>query len=165
MPDIKIRNSTYSGVPMVHSPDANGGADIEFYYTGDATLDSGGKMAKNYTAYANGVKVTGTAEERASADLTASGATVTAPAGIYYSSATKTVPSGSATAPATISGTSASVSTGTNTLTLSKTISVTPSKAVFDYISFFSFCINAFKIDGKITYFATNLLFLQQLLK
>ena len=46
-----------------------------------------------------------------------------------------------------------------------KGISATPSKAIFDYISFFSFCINAFKIDGKITYFATNLLFLQQLLK
>lgn len=64
---------------------------------------------------------------RSSTDLTASGATVTAPAGYYASSASKSVASGSATAPATISGTSASVSTGTNTLTLSKTVSVTPS--------------------------------------
>lgn len=63
---------------------------------------------------------------RSSTDLTASGATVTAPAGYYQSQATKTVSAGSATAPSTISGTSATVSTGTNTLTLSKTISVTP---------------------------------------
>ena len=65
--------------------------------------------------------------QRSSTDLSANGATVTAPAGYYASAATKSVSSGSATAPASISGTSASVSTGTNTLTLSKTISVTPS--------------------------------------
>lgn len=64
--------------------------------------------------------------QRTSSDLTASGATVTAPSGYYASSATKTISSGSASAPSTISGTSASVSTGTNTLTLSKTVSVTP---------------------------------------
>lgn len=63
---------------------------------------------------------------RDSTDLSASGATVTAPSGYYASSASKTVVSGSASAPSTISGTSASVSTGTNTLTLSKTVSVTP---------------------------------------
>lgn len=64
--------------------------------------------------------------QRTSSDLTASGATVTAPSGYYASSATKTISSGSASAPSTISGTSASVTTGTNTLTLSKTVSVTP---------------------------------------
>ena len=64
---------------------------------------------------------------RSSSDLTASGATVTAPAGYYASAASKAVSSGSATAPASISGTSAAVSTGTNTLTLTKTVSVTPS--------------------------------------
>ena len=62
-----------------------------------------------------------------STDLSVSGATVTAPAGYYASSASKSVSSGSATAPVSISGTGASVSTGSNTLTLSKTISVTPS--------------------------------------
>lgn len=64
---------------------------------------------------------------RSSSDLSASGATVTAPAGYYANAATKSVASGSATAPVSISGTSASVSTGTNTLTLTKTVSVTPS--------------------------------------
>lgn len=65
--------------------------------------------------------------QRSSSDLTASGATVTVPAGYYSAQATKAVSSGSATAPASISGTSASISTGTNTITLSKTVSVTPS--------------------------------------
>ena len=61
-----------------------------------------------------------------STDLTASGATVTAPAGYYANNATKTVASGTATPAASISGTAATVSTGTNTLTLSKTVSNTP---------------------------------------
>jgi len=64
--------------------------------------------------------------QRDSTDLSANGATVTAPSGYYASNATTTIASGSASAPSTISGTSASVSTGTNTLTLSKTVSVTP---------------------------------------
>ena len=72
--------------------------------------------------------------QRDSTDLSANGATVTAPSGYYASQATKTISSGSASAPSTISGTSASVSTGTNTLTLSKTVSVTPTVSA-GYIS------------------------------
>ena len=68
-------------------------------------------------------------------DLTASGATVTAPAGYYAEAASKTVSSGTATAPSTISGSSATVSTGTNTLTLTKTVSVTPNVSTAGYIS------------------------------
>lgn len=72
---------------------------------------------------------------RSSSDLTASGATVTAPAGYYESQATKTVASGAVTAPSSISGTSATVTTGTNTLTLTKTVSVTPNVTTAGYIS------------------------------
>lgn len=64
--------------------------------------------------------------QRTSSDLSAIGATVTAPAGYYASAATKTISSGSATPPTTISGSSATLSTGTNTITLQKTVSVTP---------------------------------------
>ena len=63
---------------------------------------------------------------KSSSDLTASGATVTAPAGYYAESATKTVTSGSATPASSISATGATLSTGTNTLTLSKSVSNTP---------------------------------------
>lgn len=64
---------------------------------------------------------------RSGTDLTASGATVTVPAGYYSSQATKSVTSGSATGPSSLSGSSATVSTGTNTITLTKTgVNTTP---------------------------------------
>ena len=64
---------------------------------------------------------------KSSTDLSASGATVTAPAGYYAAAASKSVASGSATGPSSLSGSSATVSTGTNTLTLTKTgITTTP---------------------------------------
>lgn len=122
---VVINGVTYSNVPSVEIPKSGSGT-AEFYDTSDATLDSGGKMLSGNTAYANGTKYTGSIATKTQSDLSASGDTVTVPAGYYASNASKAVTSGSATAPATISGTSASVSTGTNTLTLSKTISVTP---------------------------------------
>lgn len=124
--NVVINNVNYNSVPEVDIP-IQGGGTAKFMDTGDATLSSGSQMLDGVTAYAGGTKVTGTIETKTSSDLTASGATVTAPAGYYASAASKSVASGSATAPASISGSSASVSTGTNTLTLSKTVSVTPS--------------------------------------
>lgn len=123
--NVVINGVTYQDVPSVQIPKSTSGT-AEFFDTSDATLDSGGKMLAGNTAYANGTKYTGTIASKSGTDITASGDTVTVPAGYYSSQQTKAVASGSATAPATISGTSASVSTGTNTLTLSKTISVTP---------------------------------------
>lgn len=124
---VIIRSVTYQNVPSVEIPLAEGQGNAVFVDTSDATLSSNASLPLGVTAYADGTKFTGTAAENTSSDLTVSGATVTAPAGFYGSSASASVASGSATAPATISGTSASVSTGTNTITLSKTVSVTPS--------------------------------------
>lgn len=132
--NVIINNVTYADVPEVQIPKSGGGT-ATFIDDSDATLNSGGKMLDGVTAYAGGTKYTGTIETKTSSDLTASGATVTAPAGYYASAASKAVSSGSVTAPSTISGTSASVSTGTNTLTLSKTVSVTPSVTSAGYIS------------------------------
>lgn len=123
--NVVINGVTYNAVPEVDIPKSGGGT-AKFTDTSDATLSSGGQMPTGVTAYANGTKITGSAAENDSSDLSVSGATVTVPAGYYSSSASASVSAGSATAPATISGTSASVSTGTNTLTLSKTVSVTP---------------------------------------
>ena len=123
--NVVINGVTYQSVPEVDIP-LSGGGTAEFYDTSDATLDSGDKMLSGSTAYAKGVKYTGTITSKSGTDISASGDTVTVPAGYYSSQQTKSVAAGSATAPATISGTSATVSTGTNTLTLSKTISVTP---------------------------------------
>ena len=124
--NVVINGVTYSDVPQVSIPLSGSSGTADFYDTSDATLDSGDKMLSGNTAYADGVKYTGTITAQTGTAITASGDTVTVPAGYYATQQTKSIDAGSATAPATISGTSASVSTGTNTITLSKTISVTP---------------------------------------
>ena len=123
--NVVINGVTYSNVPAVEIPKSGGGT-ASFIDTSDATLDNGAKMLSGNTAYANGTKYTGSITTKTGSDLSASGDTVTVPAGYYASQATKAVSAGSATGPSSISGSSASVSTGTNTITLSKTISVTP---------------------------------------
>lgn len=124
--NVVINGVTYQNVPSVQIPLSGASGNAEFFDTSDATLDNGGKMLSGNTAYANGVKYTGSIATKTGTDITASGDTVTVPAGYYASQQTKAVSAGSATAPATIIGSSASISTGTNTLTLSKTVSVTP---------------------------------------
>lgn len=125
--NVVINNVTYQNVPEVDIPKSGGGT-AKFTDTSDATITGGGQMLSSVTAYGSGgTKYTGTITTNSGSDITASGDTVTIPAGYYSTQQTKAVSAGSATAPATISGTSATVSTGTNTLTLSKTVSVTPS--------------------------------------
>ena len=124
--NVVINGVTYQSVPSVQIPLSGASGNAEFFDTSDATLDNGGKMLSGNTAYANGVKYTGSIATKTGTDITASGDTVTVPAGYYASQQTKAVAAGSATGPATVSGSSASVSTGTNTLTLSKTVSITP---------------------------------------
>lgn len=73
-----------------------------------------GSMLNGVTALKNdGTDITGDIASKTSSDLTASGATVTAPAGYYASSASKAVASGSAGTPTatkgTVSGNSVSV--------------------------------------------------------
>lgn len=76
-----------------------------------------GSMLSGTTALKNdGTDITGTIASKTSSDLTASGATVTAPAGYYASAASKSVASGSAGTP------TASKSTVSN-----HSVSVTPS--------------------------------------
>lgn len=124
--NVVIREVVYQSVPSVEIPLSSGLGTAQFVDTSDATLNNAANLPSGVTAYADGVKYTGTAAANDSDDMTVSGATVTAPAGFYSSSVSKSVASGSATAPASISGTSATVSTGTNTLTLTKSVSVTP---------------------------------------
>lgn len=127
--DVLINGVSYSEVPYVEIPLAGGGGDAEFYDTSDATLDSGDKMLSGQTAYADGVKYTGTITSKSGSDLTASGDTVTVPAGYYGSSASKTVDSGTATTPATTITANPTISidnSGLITATVSGTESVTP---------------------------------------
>ena len=72
---------------------------------------------------------------RDSDDLSASGATVTAPSGYYAESATKTIASGSATPAASITATGAGKTVGNGTITLTKSaVSNTP-QVTAGYIS------------------------------
>lgn len=125
--DIKIRNTTYLGAEEVDIPLAEGTGTAKFIEPSGSTLTSGSQMLEGGSSYnADGVLVPGTIPSKSASDITASGATVTVPAGNYATQATKSVATGSATAPNSISGTSATVEAGTNTLTLTKDVSVTP---------------------------------------
>lgn len=89
-----------------------------------------GSMLDGVTALKNdGTDITGSITSKTSSDLTASGDTVTAPAGYYASSASKAVASGSATTPATTITANPSISVssgGLITASVSASQSVTP---------------------------------------
>ena len=89
-----------------------------------ASMLSGTTALKN-----DGTDITGSITSKSSSDLTVSGATVTAPAGYYASSASKSVASGSATTPATSITANPTISVDSNGLisaTVSTTKSITP---------------------------------------
>ena len=69
--NVVINGVTYSNVPEVDIPIANSEEIAKFYDTSDATLDSGNKMLSGNTAYADGVKYTGSIATKTSSDLTA----------------------------------------------------------------------------------------------
>ena len=97
--------------------------------TTDKTVTAA-SMLNGITALKNdGTDITGSIASKTSSDLTASGATVTAPAGYYASSASKAVASGSATTPATTITANPSISvssSGLITASVSASQSVTP---------------------------------------
>ena len=67
----------------------------------DTTATASDVLSGKYFYTSLGVKTEGSITSKSSSDLTESGATITAPAGYYASSASKTVSSGSATTPTT----------------------------------------------------------------
>ena len=128
--NVEINEIVYNSVPSVKIPLASGTGDALFVDTSDATMTSGGQSLDGVTSYANGVKITGSIPTKTASDMTASGATVTAPAGYYAESASKNIASGTATTPATsisaVPVLSINASTGVITGTVSASQNVTP---------------------------------------
>lgn len=122
-PNLQNKSKSYTPTETAQSESISADAG----YDGLGTVDvSVGAISSTYVG--SGVA------RKTSADLTASGATVTAPAGYYENAASASVSGGSATPAASITGTSANVSIGTNAITLTKTISNTP-QVTAGYIS------------------------------
>lgn len=99
----------------------------------------------------DGNKITGTIATKTSSNLTASGATVTAPAGYYASNATKTIASGSAKTPATTITKTPSISvnsSGLITASISGTQNVTPTVSA-GYVS--SGTAGTITVSGSVT--------------
>lgn len=160
--DTNSTDKTYIRPQGTKSISANGtGIDVAAYASVDVNVPGGGSSINNQdktvtptesqqsisadsgytglgTVTVNAISSTYVGSgitRRSSTDLTASGATVTVPAGYYSAQASKAVSSGSATGPTSLSASSATVIAGTNTLTLTKSgVSTTPTVSA-GYIS------------------------------
>lgn len=84
--NVIINGVTYQNVPKVQIPKAGGGT-ASFDDTADATLDSGAKMLAGSTAYANGVKYTGSITSKAAQTYTPTTSDQTINAAQYLSGA------------------------------------------------------------------------------
>ena len=140
-------NSTGSIAPVTDSGWLDAGGNVTLYFYGECekqlptqgattiTPTESAQTAVTSGKYTTGVvdvagipsNYVGSAVARKEAtDMTASGATVTAPAGYYENSASKSVASGSATMPVNISGTGTITGTSSNSITVDGTATATP---------------------------------------
>lgn len=84
--NVIINGVTYPNVPKVQIPKSGGGT-ASFDDTADATLDNGNKMLSGNTAYANGVKYTGSIASKSAQTYTPTTSDQTIAAGQYLSGA------------------------------------------------------------------------------
>ena len=101
--NVVINGVTYSDVPYVNIPLANGTGNAKFVDSdsGDAAP---GDLRSGKRAWVDGNEITGSIPAKSSSDLTVSGKTVTVPAGLYDSAASKSIADGSVTPKATLTG-------------------------------------------------------------
>lgn len=121
--NVIINGVTYSDVPYVNIPLAAGEDDATFYDTSNANVTSADIRAGK-TAYGASGAVQGSVAAKTSSDLTVNGATITAPAGIYDSSASASVATGSVTPSTTLTGTVIGTTVSDYSVTASPSASV-----------------------------------------
>ena len=100
---VIINGVTYSNVPYVSIPEADGEGNAKFVDTDGATA-AADDIRAGKTAYVGGDVVTGTKPEKGASDVTANGKTVSVPAGIYDEAVTKNIADGTVTPTATVTG-------------------------------------------------------------
>lgn len=126
--NVTIAGASYTDVTAIEVPKTTSGV-ASFHDVTDTTATASDVLSGKDFYNASGVKTSGSIATKSSSNLTVSGATVTAPAGYYASSASKSVASGSARTPATTITSNPSISvssSGLITASNSKTQSVTP---------------------------------------
>lgn len=84
--NVVINGVTYQNVPKVQIPKSGSGT-AEFVDTSDATLNTGDKMLSGSTAYAGGVKYTGTINSKSAQTYTPTTSDQTIAAGQFLSGA------------------------------------------------------------------------------
>lgn len=103
--NVQINGVEYDNVASVKLPLAEEPETFAYFYDTDSGDAAAGDMRYGKKAWVDGVEVTGSVADKSGTDLTVSGKTVTVPAGIYDSQATKSVADGTATPNVTVSGT------------------------------------------------------------
>lgn len=101
--NVVINGVTYSGVPYVNIPLADGSGHAKFVDTdsGDAAASD---LRSGRKAWVDGSEVVGNVPTRSAPDVSVNGKSVTMPAGMYDESVTKNVADGSVTPSAAVTG-------------------------------------------------------------